>query len=211
MVATIFDVSSSIKPQTGLRFGEATSFSRTQTLPLPPNRAAALEDATQLLKIPNSECPDIEIRVPHKWPKSWLSIENPVVLLERNLYGPLFGKTFVGKQFEKLLLKCAWWNVSIWECLFVHREKILSVYVDDIKFGAEKNLDPMLKLLNKEVDLEEPTSFLDHVYMGCTQRQCQLGKNIVDNYRTIFESNISTRATEKLPCSENLRNFFVVL
>ena len=30
----------------------------------------------------------------------------------------------------------------------------------------------MWKVLNKEVDLEEPTSFLDHVYLGCTRRQC---------------------------------------
>ena len=49
----------------------------------------------------------------------------------------------------------------------------------------------MWKLLNKEVDLGEPTSFLDHVYLGCTQRQCELSKDIVDNYRTMFESRIS--------------------
>ena len=29
----------------------------------------------------------------------------------------------------------------------------------------------MWKVLNKEVDLGEPTSFLDHVYLGCTQRK----------------------------------------
>ena len=28
----------------------------------------------------------------------------------------------------------------------------------------------MWKLLNKEVDLGEPTSFLDHVYLGCTHK-----------------------------------------
>ena len=53
----------------------------------------------------------------------------------------------------------------------------LSVYVDDIKLaGKKQNLDPMWKLLNKEVDLGEPTSFLDHVYLGCTQRQCEKAK-----------------------------------
>ena len=55
---------------------------------------------------------------------------------------------------------------QIWECLFVHREKglFLSVYVDDIKLaGKNQNIDPMWKLLNKEVDLGELTSFLDHV------------------------------------------------
>ena len=52
-----------------------------------------MEDAPKLLKIPKSECPDIWIRLPrHKWPKSWSSMEDPVVPLERNLYGhPLAG------------------------------------------------------------------------------------------------------------------------
>ena len=66
------------------------------------------------------------------------------------------------------------------------------VYVDDIKLaGKKQNLDPMWKLLNQEVDVGEPTSFLDHVYLGCTQRQCEISKGIVDNYRTMFESRIS--------------------
>ena len=34
----------------------------------------------------------------------------------------------------------------------------------------------------KDVDLGEPTSFLDHVYLGCTQRECQIRKDIVDNW-----------------------------
>ena len=90
----------------------------------------------------------------------------------------------------------------------MHREKglFLSVYVDDIKLaGKKQNLDPMWKLLKKEVDLGEPTSFLDHVYLGCTQRQCQISKDIVDNYRTMFESRISAGGVEKLPFPQNLR------
>ena len=73
-------------------------------------------------------------------------------------------------------IKHGWEKVPNWECLFVHREKglFLSVYVDDIKLaGKKQNLNPMWKVLNKEVDLAEPTSFLDHVYLGCTQRQCE--------------------------------------
>ena len=71
------------------------------------------------------------------------------------------------------------------------------MHVDDIKLaGKKQNINPMWKVLNKEVDLGEPTSFLDHVYLGCTQRKCKISKDIVDNYRTMFESRIST-ATEK--------------
>ena len=39
------------------------------------------------------------------------------------------------------------------------------MYVDDIKLAGKKhNIDPMWKVLNKEVDLGEPTSFLDIMY-----------------------------------------------
>ena len=147
------------------------------------------------MKIPKSECPDIWIRQPrHKWPKSWSSMEDPVVPLERNLYGhPLAGLLWE-RQFEKVLLKHGWEKIPNWECLFVHREQglFLSVCVDDKKLvGKKHNIDPMWKVLNKEVDLGEPTSFLDHVYLGCFQRQCEISKDVVDYYRTMFESRIS--------------------
>ena len=90
----------------------------------------------------------------------------------------------------------------------MHRVKglFLSVYADDIILaGKKQNIDPMWKVLNKEVNLGEPTSFLDHVYLGCTQRQCEVIQNIVDNFRTMFESRISAGGTEKLPFSQNTR------
>ena len=125
-------------------------------------------------------------------------MEEPVVPLERNLYGHLLAGLLWERQFEEILLQHGWEKVFNWECLFVHREKglFLSVYVDDIKLaGKKQNIDPMWKLLNKEVDLGEPTSFLDHVYLGCTQRPCETSKDIVDNYRTMCESRISAGAT----------------
>ena len=71
------------------------------------------------------------------------------------------------------------------------------MYVDDIKLaGKKQNIDPMWKVLNKEVDLGEPTPFLDHVYLGCIQKQREISKDIVDNYRTTFESRSSAGATE---------------
>ena len=82
----------------------------------------------------------------------------------------------------------------------------LSVHVDDIKLaGKKQNIDPMWKLLNKEVDVWEPISFLGRVYLGCTQRQCEISKDIADNYRTMFESRISAGGVEKLPYPQNLR------
>ena len=84
-------------------------------------------------------------------------MEDPVVLLERNLYGhPLAGLVWE-RQFEKILLQhTVGRRFPNWECLFVHREQglFLSVYVDDIKLaGKKQNINPMWKVLNKEVDL----------------------------------------------------------
>ena len=176
-----------------------------------------MEDAHKLLKIPKSECPDIWIRLPrHKWPKSWSSMEDPVVPLERNLYGhPLAGLLWE-RQFEKVQNIEAWMgeNSKLGMSLFVHREKglFLSVYVDDIKLAGKKhNIDPMWKVLNKEVDLGEPTSFLDHVYLGCTQRQCEISKDIVDNYRTMFESRISAGRIREITIPSKYSYFFMVL
>ena len=135
-------------------------------------------------------------------------MEDQVYPLERNLYGHLLAGLLWERQFENILLKHGREKIPNWECLFVHREKglFLSVYVDDIKLtGKKQNLDPMWKLLNKEVDLGEPTSFFDHVYLGCTQRQREISKDIVDNYRTMFESRISAGGIEKLPSFENFR------
>ena len=52
-----------------------------------------MEDAPTLLKVPKSECPDIWIRLPrHK-------MEDPVVPLERNMYGHLLA----GLLWEKVI------------------------------------------------------------------------------------------------------------
>ena len=69
----------------------------------------------------------------------------------------------------------------------------------------KQNFDPMRKVFNKEVDLGEPTFFLDCVQLGCIQRQCEVSQGIVDNYRTMFESRISVGGTEKLPFPQNHR------
>ena len=73
------------------------------------------------------------------------------------------------------------------------------MFVDEEKLaGKKENIDPTWKVLMKDVDLGEPTSFLDHVYLGCIQRQCQISKDIVDKYKNMFESRISAGVVEKL-------------
>ena len=84
-----------------------------------------IEDAPKLLKKSQIGVPRY-LDTSNKaqiWPKSLSSMEDPVVPLERNIYGhPLAGLVWE-RQFEKILLKYFCEKVSNWECLFVHREK----------------------------------------------------------------------------------------
>ena len=115
-----------------------------------------MEDDPKLLKIPNSERPDIWIRLPrHKWPKSWSSMEDPVVPLERNLYGhPLAGLLWE-RQFEKFLFEVRLGEGFQTENAYSYTaKKGYSYLCCDIKLaGKKQNIDPMWKVLNKEVDL----------------------------------------------------------
>ena len=117
----------------------------------------------------------------------WRPTRSP---LERNLYGHPFARLFWERQFGKILSEHGWEKVPNWECLFVHREKglFLFVYEDDLKLaGKRRNIDPMWKVLNKQVDLEQPASFLDHVYLGCTQcEENTLTRHIFSYLHTSF-------------------------
>ena len=120
---------------------------------------------------------------------------------------PMMCKSPMTRKRERNSHKNGWGKVSNCVCFFVHRKKglFLSVYVDDIKLdGKKQNINPLWKVRNKEVDLGEPTLFLDHVYLGCTQTQCKISKDIVDNYRAMFESGISEGTKDKLLYSGNL-------
>ena len=148
--------------------------------------------APGLLKLPKSECPYAWMRPPrHEWPKSWSNIEDTVVPLARNL--------IVGKE----ILKRFHWDrnedVPNWECQFVHRKQgvFLSVFVDDIKLPGKPNLNRMLKKLMKLFDLGEPASFLDSVFLRCTQRERKSNESIVEEDKRMFESRIYAGATEQ--------------
>ena len=109
-------------------------------------------------KFPKSECPDTWIRLPpqHRWPKSWSTMEDPVVPLERNLYGHLLAGLLWERQIEKVLLEHVWkrfWIVNVF-FLATEQEDFLSVYVDGIKMaGMTENIETTWKILMKDVDL----------------------------------------------------------
>ena len=68
---------------------------------------------------------------------------------------------------------------------FTEKQKLfLWVYVYDITMaGKKQNMAPMWKKLMKIVDPDEPTSFLDHVYLGGTQRECKPNEFCWSNWK----------------------------
>ena len=46
--------------------------------------------------------------------------------------------------------------------------------------GKKQKMAPMRKKLMKTVDIGEPTSFLDEIYFGCTQRECKPNEKIIE-------------------------------
>ena len=136
-----------------------------------------------------------QIHVPVRKIWSFLLSEICTLILWQDCYGT--GKS--GKFFYKKRLS------SEWECLFVNREKgfsCLCMWTIIKLSGKKQNIFPMWKILMKDVDLGEPTSFLDHVWLGCAQRERQISKDIIHIYRNMFESRNSAGALEKLPVSE---------
>ena len=67
-------------------------------------------------------------------------------------------------------------NVS----LFIVRKdySYLCMWMTSNWLGKKHNIDPMWKVLNKEVDLGEPTSFLDHVYLGVRSEKPPFPQNL---------------------------------
>ena len=128
-----------------------------------------MEDAHKLVKIPKSECPDMWIRLPrHKWPKS-CPVWKTQSFFFSGICTVIFCLDCCGKGDLKILLQHGWEKVSKWECLFRHHEKsyfYLCTWMAPKVAGKKHNIDPVWKVLNKEVDLREPTSIFPSCILG---------------------------------------------
>ena len=115
---------------------------------------------------------------------------------------------FCGKESSKE----HWWNLvgkkfQIGNAYSVIENKLfLSVFVVDIKMaGKKRNLAPIRWYWGAN-------TFLDHVYLGCIQRECDPNEKINGQYNKMFESRVSCEATEKLTGWQTTRkNVSVVL
>ena len=123
--------------------------------------AVSAEDAPKLLKIPKSESSDIWIRLPrHKWPKSWSSMEDPAVPLERNLHGhPLVG--MVGRKFQI-------GSVSLY---IVKKDySYLCMWMTSNWLERNKTLIRCGNYSTKWIWENQHISLIMYVYLGCTQK-----------------------------------------
>ena len=63
--------------------------------------------------------------------------------------------------------------------------------------GRQQNMAPMWKKLIELVDRDEPTSFLDHENLRCTQRECKPNEDIVNQFGEMFDQD-GRNLTQKL-------------
>ena len=137
----------------------------------------------------------------------WSSMEDPVVPLERNLYGHLLAFLLLKRQFEKLLWSTVGRRFPIVNAYSKTVKKVYShLCVWMTSNWMERTLIRCGKYSKKSI-WENEHLFLIIVYLMCNQRPCEISTDIMDNYRTMFESRISAGGTEQLPYSE----FFVFL
>ena len=148
----------------------------------------------------------------------------PVLLRQQGEWGRLRRLHFLHRictvilwerQFEKILL-----TVRLGEgfqlgnaCSYTVKKgcSYLCMWMTSNWLERDKTLIRCWKVLNnKDFDLGEPTSFLDHVHLGVLKDNVKWAK-IVDNYRTMFESRISAGATEKITMLGQSSNFFMLL
>ena len=78
-------------------------------------------------------------------------MEDPVVRLERNLYGHPSAGLLWDRQFEKALLEPGWEKVPIWECFFLTEKKeysYLCLWTGLRLAGKTENTEPTLEILS---------------------------------------------------------------
>ena len=147
-----------------------------------------MEDAHKLFKVPQSECPDLGIRLRrHKMAKvmgkhwrprcsSWeiYTDTHPLVSCEKDGSKNLYWNLDREKRTELGMLLCSQKTTTIsfqytWMILtWLERRRIW------LWCGRK---------LMQNVDFDETISFLDYVYLECTQRECKqneiiIGKNL---------------------------------
>ena len=109
--------------------------------------------------------------------------------------------------FEEVLSGLGWETNRIGNvCLFIEKQGLfLWVYVDEVKMaGRELNVALMWKNSMKLVDLREPTLFLDHVYLGYSQREMLNTNFCWSNCKIAWVGETSRKKMSHGPTTKNV-------
>ena len=60
--------------------------------------------------------------------------------------------------------------------------------MDDVKGLERSRYDSYVEEIDENVDLDEPTAFLDHVHLGCAQHECKPNDIIIEKITQMFET-----------------------
>ena len=75
-----------------------------------------MEDAPKMSRLLEGECPIILIRIPRsRSPKPWYNMADPVVPLERHLYGHPPAELLWERKLAEVLLEEGWVRIPGWE------------------------------------------------------------------------------------------------
>ena len=104
-------------------------------------------------------------------------------------------------------MEFGWDNVPNWVCLFVHRKQgFLFMWMSLKRLESSRIWSPCGRTLMQNIVLDEPTSFLDHVCLGCTQGECKTNETIIEQYTKMFESRLPEWQAHTVASSYDLKD-----
>ena len=131
--------------------------------------------------LPKDQCPNKWFDLPY---------DDPVVRLDRALYGHPLAGLYWEQHARSALLKCGFLQVPSVQCLYVHPQKclFLSVYVDDSRLcGLKCNTQQAWVDIRELLVLDDPTSIEDNVYLGVRQKNVPTQDWMVAEKSNLFD------------------------
>ena len=169
-------------------------------------RDAVKSEAPRMLGSLEKECPQVWIRLPPcRGQNIWDTIEEPVVLLERNLYSHPVGKIAVGNKMGRSFL-----DTQIGRGTNVGTSSRPS-HISIIRVRKCGRHEGWLgsetvgneHFLAKDMELEDPTPLLSRVCLGCSERE-EVDHDAVESQADLFRRITVTDVTNEKQTKNNL-------
>ena len=151
-----------------------------------------MEDAPKILKIPKSECQDIWIRLPrHKWPKIMVQYRRPSCSSWTESVRSSFGRTIMGEViWENPIAVRLGTGFQLGMLIRTPSKRVILICV----CGWHKNWLERNKTLIRCGNYSTKKSIWENQHFSLIMytwdallRQCEISKDMVDNYRTMFD------------------------